>query len=245
MKFKEFFKKISKKFTDYFFNPNWRCLNCGREVFEGQEFCEECLKTLPYNDGAICDHCGRKLVVFSNYCSTCKGKLVDLDKCRSVFNYAPPINKLIKHAKYDNAKYLLDYFAKQLSNLYFQSYFNADYLTFVPMTKKAEKRRGYNQSKLLAEKLCERINVQVLDCLVKTKETKRQATLTANERRKNLTDAFKVVDKKSIKGKSVLIVDDVTTTGATAQILAQKLKGVGATNVYLITVASVPPFDKY
>ena len=113
------------------------------------------------------------------------------------------------------------------------------------MTEKAEAKRGYNQSKLLAQKLCEKINVQVIDCLVKSKETKRQATLTASERRKNLTDSFRVVNKKLVKGKSILIVDDVTTTGATAQILAQKLKGAGATNVYLITVASVPPFDKY
>ena len=112
MNIKELFSKVSKKITDYFFNPNWRCLNCGKEVFEEQEFCDECLQILPYNDGAICDHCGRKLNVFSNYCSTCKGKLVDLDKCRSAFNYLPPISKLIKQAKYDNAKYLLDYFSK-------------------------------------------------------------------------------------------------------------------------------------
>lgn len=245
MTIKEFFSKISKKLDLYFFNPSWRCLNCGKEVFEEQEFCDECLQILPYNDGAICDHCGRKLNVFSNYCSTCKGKLVDLDKCRSAFNYLPPISKLIKQAKYDNAKYLLDYFAKRLSSLYFQNYFNADYLVYVPMSVRAEKRRGYNQSKLLAQKLSELIGVDVLDCLIKTKETERQATLTGEQRRKNLVDAFKVIDKKSVKDKSILIVDDVTTTGATAQIIAQKLKNAGAIKVYLITVASVPPFDKY
>ena len=113
------------------------------------------------------------------------------------------------------------------------------------MSVRAEKRRGYNQSKLLAQKLSELIGVDVLDCLIKTKETERQATLTGEQRRKNLVDAFKVIDKKSVKDKSILIVDDVTTTGATAQIIAQKLKNAGAIKVYLITVASVPPFDKY
>ena len=113
------------------------------------------------------------------------------------------------------------------------------------MTEKAERRRGYNQSKLLAQKLSERVGVQVVECLVKTKETQRQAKLTANERRKNLVDAFKVINKKVVKDKSVLIVDDVTTTGSTAQILAKKLKSAGVKKVYLITVASVPPFDKY
>lgn len=240
-----FFNKILQKISSYFFYPNWRCLNCGKEVFEGQEFCDECLKLLPYNDGAICEHCGRKLIQFSHYCSTCKQRLVSLDTCRSCFNYQPPISKLIKKAKYDGARYLLDYFAKEMSNLYFQNYFNADYLTFVPMTKKAQKRRGYNQSQILAQKLSERIKVPVLDCLVKTHKTKRQATLNKEERIKNLLDSFKVVDKKAVKGKSILIVDDVTTTGATAQVIAERLKNAGALKVYLITVASVPPFDKY
>lgn len=159
MGLRQFFKNFINK---YFYNPNWKCLVCGKEVFEGQDFCDDCKKELPYNDGAICDHCGRKVVAFENYCSTCKNVLVDLDKCRSAFSYAHPISKLIKDAKYNNAVYVIDYFAKELSSIYFQNYFNADYLVYIPMTEDAKKKRGYNQSEILAKKLSKRIDVPVL-----------------------------------------------------------------------------------
>ena len=242
MGIKRFFSNFFNKF---FYNPHWKCLVCGKEVFEGQAFCDECKKLLPYNDGPICAHCGRKIIAFENYCSTCKNVLVDLDMCRSAFSYDYPISNLIKDAKYNRAIYVIDYFAKQLSSVYFQNYFNADYLVYIPMTEKALEKRGYNQSKILAEKLSEKINVGVLDCLKKVKDTERQATLGRAERLKNLDGAFRVVDKKSVVDKNILIVDDVSTTGATAQAVASRLKNAGAKIVNLITVASTPPIDKY
>ena len=242
MGIKNFFKNF---FNKYFFNPHWKCLVCGKEVFEGQAFCDDCKKTLPYNDGPICAHCGRRVIAFENYCSTCKNVLVDLDMCRSAFRYDYPISKLIKDAKYNRAIYVIDYFAKELSSVYFQNYFNADYLVYIPMTKKSQDKRGYNQSKILAEKLSERIDVPILECLKKVKDTQRQATLSRADRLKNLDGAFRVVDKKSVAQKSILIVDDVSTTGATAQAIASRLKKAGAKLVNLITVASTSPIDKY
>ena len=174
-----------------------------------------------------------------------KNVLVDLDMCRSAFSYEYPMSKLVKDAKYNNAKYLIEFFAEQLSNVYFQNYFNADYLVYIPMTEKAKKKRGYNQSLILAEKLSGLINVPVLHAVKKVKETERQATLSRAERLKNLDNAFRVVDKKSVKDKNILIIDDVSTTGATAQIIANRLKNAGAKTVNLITVCSTPPIDKY
>lgn len=236
---------ISNFFVKYFFNPKWRCLVCGKEIFEGESFCEDCLRTLPFNDGYICAHCGRKTLFSENYCSTCKGKLTQIDLGRSVFNYEKPISTLIMRFKYHNARYLQDYFVERLYLIYLKNYFNADFLVYVPMTKKAMRKRGYNQSEILARRLSEKINVPVSDCLQKVKETKRQATLNRAERLKNLEKAFRVTDKKSIKGKTIVIVDDVTTTGATAQAVAERLKKAGAIKVYLLTVASTPPIDKY
>ncbi len=229
-----------------FFNSKWKCLLCGDEIFdESKRFCENCESTLPFNEGAICEHCGRKVIASEPYCSTCKGVLVSLDACRSCFNYQKPIDKLIKDVKYHNKRYLIDYLSERLSLLYLKNYFNADGFVFVPMTKKAFNKRGFNQSELLARKVSERTNVPVLDCLEKVKDTKRQATLTRAERLKNLDSAFRVKDRKVVKDKTLVIVDDVSTTGATAQAIASKLKRAGATKVYLITVASTPPIEKY
>ncbi len=241
---KGLFSKIGKCLKKYFYNPTWRCIACGREIFEG-DFCEECNKNLPYNDKIVCEHCGRKVIAPENHCSTCKGKLVSIDKGRSVFNYQPPISALIKKMKYGNSRYLVEIFSSYLAIAYFKNYFNADLVAYVPMTEKAEKKRGYNQSKLLAEFTAKRINLPINHCLEKKKETTRQAKLKREDRLKNLQDVFKVVDRKAVAGKCIVIVDDVTTTGATGEAVAEKLKRVGAKEVYLLTVASVSPIDKY
>lgn len=239
-----FFVKIGKWLKKYFYNPTWRCVACGKEIFEG-DFCKDCKEKLPFNDKIVCEHCGRKIIAPENYCTTCKGKLIYTDKGRSVFNYQPPVNVLIKKMKYGNGRYLADIFSSYLSVTYFKNYFNADLVTYIPMTEKSEKKRGYNQSKLLAEFTAKRINLPIEHCLKKIKETTRQAKLSKAERLKNLQGAFKVVDKKTVNGKSILVVDDVTTTGSTGEAVAEKLKRAGAKNVYLLTVASVPPIDKY
>ena len=242
MKVKEFFRKL---LTLGFYRAEWRCNACGKEIFDGKFFCEDCEKALPYNGKTLCDHCGRCIKVPSDYCLTCKGVLTSVDKARAVFRYEKPISGLIKKAKYNNCKYILDYFAEKLSFLYFANYFKAEVVCFVPMSEKRLKKRKYNQSEVLASKVSEKIGVPLSACLIKTKETERQAKLTRSERLKNLTDSFKVSDKKVVRGKNVLLVDDVSTTGATAEAVAQKLKKAGALRVFLITVANVPSKDGY
>ncbi len=229
----------------YIFNSYWRCLACGKEIFKEEKFCSECYDKLPFNEGPICDHCGRKVLSFTNYCSTCREKLLAIDKGRSVFSYERPVSEMIKRFKYKNQRYIAEYFIEQLSFIYLKNSFNADYITYVPMTEKARRRRGYNQSFVLAKGLSEKVNVQLFVDVIKVKETKRQATLSKTERLKNLAGAFKITDKKAVREKTVVIVDDVTTTGATAEVLAENFKKSGAKNVYLITVASLPPKDKY
>ena len=241
----KFIERIKNLFTKHLFNPKWRCVVCGKEIFNEKYFCDKCERELPLNNGAICDHCGRKLKVAREYCTTCKGSLVNVDKSRSVYTYDKQIKLLIQKMKYGNARYLIELFAEQMSLLYLKSYFNAQAVVYVPMTKKALDKRGYNQSQLLAQNFAKLVNLPVLDCVVKTKDTVRQAKLGKSERRKNLIDCFRVVDKKMVKDKKVVIIDDVTTTGSTAEVIAEKLKTAGATAVFLITVASVPPKCQY
>lgn len=242
MRLKEIFLKI---LTLGFYDSRWRCNSCGKEIFESEFFCEECEKSLPYNNKTVCNHCGRETVNPTEYCSTCKETMVSVDKARSVFKYERPISGLIKKAKYDNGKYILDYFADKLSFIYLSNFFRSEVVCCVPMSEKRLKKRKYNQSEILAKKVSERINVPFTDCIAKVKETERQATLTRKERLKNLIGSFKVTDKKAVRGKNVLLVDDVSTTGATAEAIAAKLKKAGALRVHLITVANVPSKNGY
>lgn len=236
---------IGKFLRAHIYNPEWKCAVCKKENFDGGYVCAECDKKLPYNNKFICAHCGRETVAATEYCSTCSETLTAIDRGRSVFTYKEQIAALISGMKYHNKRYLIDYFAEKLSFLYLQNYFNADYITYVPMTKKARNKRGYNQSELLAKGVSQRTGVELKQVVEKVKETKRQAKLNKAQRLKNLQGAFRVINKSEVKEKTVVIVDDVSTTGTTAQLIASLLKNVGAKRVYLISVASVPPFDKY
>lgn len=236
---------LAKAFSFGLYDPKWRCNACGKEIFYGKYFCGNCEKELPYNDKTVCEHCGREIKNPADYCTTCKGVLVSVDKARSAFCYRKPVSGLIKKAKYANAKYLFDFFAEKLAYIYLKNGFATETVCFVPMSAQRLKKRKYNQSEILARKVAALINLPVSDCIVKTKETKRQAGLGRTERLKNLTDSFRVADKVSVRGKNVLLIDDVTTTGATAEAVSAKLKKAGAIRVFFLSVASVPPKDGY
>lgn len=240
MRFKEWLINIAELL---FYNPKWTCNSCGVEIFKGEYFCDKCKSELPLNQGYICEHCGRKTNAPETYCLTCKNRLLSIDMGRSVFIYKKPISGMIKRLKYKKKRYIAEILGEYLSLIYFKHYMASDIIVYPPMTEKAERKREYNHAKLLAEKLSSIVNVPVLDVIAKTKETDRQAKLGKEERLKNLVGVFKITDKKSVKDKTILIVDDVTTTGATAEVIADRLKKAGAKKVMLLTVASVPSIE--
>ena len=242
MGLKEFFGKLAVKGL---YDPKWRCIVCEREIFDGKYFCPSCKDKLPVITDCYCEHCGRKLKTSARFCSTCKGTLTEVDRARSLFEYGKEVGSLIKKAKYSGAKYIYDAFTEDLKNLYLKNCFNADFITFVPATETTLKERGYNQSEILAKNLSTAVNVPLFCGVKKVKDTPHQAGLDRKKRIENLKTAFRIVDKKTIENKTVLIVDDVTTTGATSESLAAKLKKAGAREVFLITLASVSSADHF
>ncbi len=236
---KERTKKILFALKEHLFNPKWKCNACEEEIFNGQYFCSDCQKSLPIITSDYCEKCGRQLKAGSTNCTDCKERMIYVDKARSLYSYEGAISKLIKGLKFYNKKYVVDIFINDLSNLYFKSYFNADNILFVPMTIKAESVRGFNQSKLIAEKLAQATNVPLLDGVSKVKETKRQSTLNGKERLENVKGAFKLKKGVVVKDKTIVLVDDVFTTGATSEAIAKVLKDKGASKVYLLTVSSL------
>ena len=111
------------------------------------------------------------------------------------------------------------------------------------MTDKAKRKRGYNQGELLASFTSKLIEVPCYKLVRKKKETTRQAKLDRSQRLKNLINVYSVIRTKAVFGKKILLIDDVTTTGSTAEAMAKVLKKAGATKVFLLTVATVPMND--
>ena len=226
---------IGKFIRESLFPLSFTCNSCGIETFDGN-LCPECLKNTTFNDKATCPVCGRK-VVRSEICIECKAKPPLFDYAVSALIYEGTAVKLIHKFKNGDA-YLKDYFADLIVSK-MTDFPQIDYIAFVPMTKKAELKRGYNQSRLLAESISQRIDVPVCDVIEKVKDTLGQKALSGADRAKNLEGSFKAKQKNALLDKNVLLVDDILTTGATADAISMALFKAGAKRVYLATIASV------
>lgn len=231
-------KSGSKWLLDTMFPKNFTCDICSEESFNGTNICDNCLKDLNLNNQNTCPVCGRK-TFRPEICMECKSDAPLFKKAASPFLYTGASSALI--GKYKKSKpYLKEYFADQMAPL-LKDFPPIDGIVYVPMTKKAERRRGYNQSKLLAYALKKRTGIAVFDdVLEKRKDTFDQKSLSQRERAENLKGCFHVHRRKFCQNKSLLLVDDVLTTGATANEICRILYGAGAYKVYLLTIASVP-----
>ena len=215
-----------------------RCLNCGREVFDGLGFCDDCKKDVVYNNGKTCKRCGVGIKGEEDYCGNCAFDRVFFDMGYSVFSYEGTVRDAILQFKFDNCGNFARIFAKYLAFMVEKHNLEFDLVAYVPMTKKAKRKRGYNQAQLLAKYFCAILDCEpkLVDAIVKVKETKPQETLRKEERKTNIVGAYRC--RAEVRGKRVLVIDDIKTTGATLNECAKVLKGAGATNVVVLTVAS-------
>ncbi len=230
----DFIKNIFKRSL---FHDRWTCNVCGKEIFEGY-FCSDCQKGITKIAENKCLHCGRATKYSVKYCDSCVEKNINFDRALSVFDYKPPISFLIQNFKYQNKKYHAKYFAEELYSLFNSEGLMVDVVTFVPMHEDRLDERGYNHAELLAREFSLLSKIELKSLIEKVKETERQATLSLKERLKNLTSSFKVL-KEQVNGKRILVIDDVLTTGATADVISKALKSAGAKEVIVLTVASV------
>ncbi len=225
-----------KQLYDLTFPAYYTCLLCDREVF-GEVFCKACAKRIVFNDGATCPVCGRR-TERPEICLECKANAPLYRRAVSPLVYSDGVISLISKFK-NGQKSLADYFAALIADK-LTGFEKIDCIVYVPVTLKTLIKRGYNQGKALACKLSERIYAPVIkNCVKKVRNTPAQKGLKRSERIGNLKGAFKVVKRDEIKGKSVLLLDDVLTTGATADELSRILLSAGAKCVYVASVASV------
>ncbi|MDE7439478.1 MAG: ComF family protein [Clostridia bacterium] len=227
---------LGKLIKENLFPLGFTCDACGIETF-GSNLCPDCLKKTTFNDKCCCPICGRKTVRYE-ICIECKAKPPLFEIAVSPLIYEGTAVKLIYKFKNGDA-YLKDYFADLIVKKLADTNAEIDYVTFVPMTKKAERKRGYNQARLLAESISERLNIPLVSVIEKIKDTSEQKSLSGKERAKNLAGSFKAQSGRPLLDKNVLLVDDILTTGATADAVCYKLFTTGVTKVFLATVASV------
>ena len=233
LKSKKILNKITETIAELFSPDEFRCINCGREIFDEPGFCSRCIKEVVFNNGKTCKRCGVGLDGDEDYCGNCSFDKIYFDRSYAVFSYEGAIQRAILQMKFNNKGRYAKIFAKYLVFLADREKLEFDLVCYPPMSAKSRKLRFYNQSQLLAKHFCDILDKYdcLTDALVKIKETERQETLNKEDRRVNLVGSYKVNPKVNVKGKKVLIIDDVKTTGATLNECAKVLKRAGAVSV--------------
>ncbi len=216
------------------------CPICLKPVIpKGAKVCTPCLKKLAFIETPYCKMCGRPIKDERNdICKPC-GRNVWFDKGRCVFIYHSAINRAVKDVKNNGTREFQDFFGRIASERLksFICSTEAEALVPVPLYHKKLRTRGYNQAELLALAIGKYSRLPVVNALTKSKETKDQKDLSRREREQNLEDAFKANDKA--KGlNSVILVDDVLTTGSTVNACARTLKASGIKKVFFICIAA-------
>jgi len=171
-------------------------------------------------------------------CATCWGQRTEIDGIRSIYRFEGTVRHAIHDLKYRSIKSLADSLAMLMADYLKGNKVPGDILIAVPLHSKRLRQRGYNQSALLARKLGKLNAMPVLEGgLLRVKDSLPQArTTTVDERRKNVDNAFACYDSE-LTGKSLILIDDVCTSGATLEACAVALKHAGAASVWGLTLA--------
>ena len=217
---------------------DFKCLSCDSEIFDETGFCKECSSKVVFNNGKTCKRCGVGIDGAEDYCGNCSFDKIYFDRSYAVFSYEGAVQNAILCMKFNGRGRYARVFARYLAYLANKLGLDFDAVCFPPMSAKSLRRRFYNQSQLLARYFCDIMDCgdRYLDALVKVKETERQERLNKSDRKQNLIGAYKV--KADVKGKRVLVIDDVKTTGATLNECAKVLKKAGAVSVVGLMVSA-------
>jgi ComF family protein len=237
-------KKLRTFATKSLFLKDIKCVCCDAELEKDSRYCmcNKCYENLPYITNKVCKKCGEPIKSLAEFCMRCKNHAdKGFDVARAPFLYAGYVRRMIIDLKYNGKRYLAEYLSYFLLDAFYLCKFDCNLVVPVPVSKNTLKTRGYNQTELLCSAFVKNGFDVETGLIEKVLETQNQVELNFKERQTNLLGAFKVADKQKVKGKKILLVDDVYTTGATAGEIAGVLKKAGASSVSVLTLCHEMP----
>ncbi len=220
-------------FTQLMFPTNANCLICAKEDIYKYGLCYDCYKSLVPLIGNRCRICCDSINT-EGLCSSCMKEKPDYAKLFCNFSYKPPMDTLIKNFKHNNKRYLKYDFAQIALDSLKEVIDEITLITAVPISKRRLRERGYNQAELLGKKLSSLTDIPYRTVLCRSGNIK-AANLNRDERLKQLKGQFDF--NAGVFGETVLLVDDVCTTGTTLRQCAKLLKKAGAKEVYCCVIA--------
>lgn len=243
-------KKWLNKIRKVLDGHGYVCDGCGREIFHYPEkrLCADCEKKLTRINERACPKCGRQ-GISDGVCLTCKSRAPKFTRGFSPFVYCGKGASFINRVKNGNPRLAL-YFGEEMADCFARRYTGTKdtpiLLVFVPMTESGMRARGYNQAERLAESVETRLRERGFsvetdgEILQKNRDTAQQKKMDASSRADNVAGAYRVHKRAACRGKTLLLVDDIMTTGATGSECARHLLAAGAKEVYFLTAVSLP-----
>lgn len=236
------FTDLKEALLDILYPREAACIGCCRERLDIDSLglCPACKLSLPFISPPACTKCGKPLYHQMHFCPDCRTVRHSFSQAVSVFEYTGLIKQIIHRFKYEAERYLADPMAYWMSkSLERQNTWQIDSIIPVPLHPRRQQKRGYNQSALLAQGIGRRIKKEVLqNVLIRSRDTPPQYSLGRQQRMINLMDAFEVTLARKIQGKNIVLVDDIYTTGSTADQCSRTLVKAGAQKVYVLTLAA-------
>lgn len=227
------------------FPTNIYCICCGSMIDRSRPYglCDACVKKFHWIGEKTCEKCGKALpeTYGGRECYDCMAHEHSFHKGFSCLTYGLYERQVILDYKYNGKGYL----GKKLGDILFDRIscenLQFDVIIPVPIYKRREKQRGYNQTMIMAKRLGRRCGAAATGSwLIRRKETPKLRSLNPVEREAVLEDAFGLTEtgKLCVPGKRILLIDDIYTTGATVDACSRVLMGGGAEAVYVLTLAS-------
>lgn len=216
-----------------------RCPVCGGVAMpKGRLICPACLKQLSFVSSPACMKCGKEIGSREQeYCADCIRRKKSFTRGFALLNYDSRAAASMAAVKYHNKREYLDFYARAAALRFGKQFRQAGIQVIVPVPVHASrlKTRGFNQAAVLAEKLSAELGIPWEELLIRVKKTDPQKSLGSAERLKNLRGAFEA-EQEAGKWERVLLVDDIYTTGSTAEICSRALLKTGVKQVFVFAV---------
>lgn len=222
------------------------CFFCGRPAGEGGHICTDCLERLSFHRNPSCSLCGAESALPEGpdfVCSDCLRKRPSFERAFIVARYDGALRDLIQTFKYRRGLWLLEDLTRFLVATYLARLsplgLRFDAVVPVPMQSSKRRSRGFNQAELLARGLAKQLGLPLRTRLLRRVSTGilSQTRLRREARLRNAAAAYRTAHPRHIRGKTLLLVDDVMTTGATCETCARLLRQAGAAKVYVLALA--------
>lgn len=251
IKRKKYINKIRKDITKHIMALVYppECPFCGRLLSHGEKgICAECEPLIPRISAPTCLKCGKEIVDSeAELCADCGRQRRSYVRGFPAMNYVSPLRESISRFKYHNKKEYADFFASEIIRACGKNIMDVspDVLVPIPVHKRKMRKRGYNQAAVLADCLSPKLGIPVDETIIeRTVNTLPQKMLSDNERENNIKKAFNSC-KKCVKYKSVILVDDIYTTGATVEACTRLLHNMGVEDVFYTSISIGRGIDLY